>query len=196
MGRRQGGFVPAIGQRYDEEKPMSGENDAEQEDNTPAIAKNATVDAVVAIILLAIGSLVIYESQRLGAGWTSDGPGSGYFPFYIGLIMCISSVGILFQALVSKSKDTGTFATVQQTKQVASVLIPAALYVLVTTFLGLYLASALYLALFMIILGKYSAIRSVAVGVGVSVYFFMMFEVWFKVPLYKGTLNPTGFLGY
>jgi Tripartite tricarboxylate transporter TctB family len=175
---------------------MSGDNDAEQEDNTPAIAKNATVDAVVAIILLAIGSLVIYESQRLGAGWTSDGPGSGYFPFYIGLIMCISSVGILFQALVSKSKDTGTFATVQQTKQVASVLIPAALYVLVTTFLGLYLASAIYIALFMIILGKYSAVRSLAVGVGVSVYFFMMFEVWFKVPLYKGTLNPTGFLGY
>lgn len=44
---------------------MSGDNDAEQEDNTPAIAKNATVDAVVAIILLAIGSLVIYESSDL-----------------------------------------------------------------------------------------------------------------------------------
>jgi hypothetical protein len=26
--------------------------------------------------------------------------------------------------------------------------------------------------------------------------FFAMFEVWFKVPLFKGALNPTGFLGY
>jgi Tripartite tricarboxylate transporter TctB family len=85
---------------------------------------------------------------------------------------------------------------VQQTKRVASVLIPAAVYVLLTTFLGLYLASTIYIALFMIILGKYSPIKSVLVGVGVSVYFFLMFEVWFKVPLYKGTLNPTGFLGY
>ncbi|HEY6133067.1 MAG TPA: tripartite tricarboxylate transporter TctB family protein [Rubrivivax sp.] len=174
---------------------MSDEQDSDH-DNTPAIAKNATVDAVVAGLLLALGSLVIYESRRLGSGWTTDGPGSGYFPFYIGLIICISSLGILYQALVSKSRDTGTFATVQQTKQVASVLIPAAVYVLLVTFLGLYLASAIYIALFMVIMGKYSWVKSVLVGVGVSVYFFLMFEVWFKVPLYKGTLNPTGFLGY
>jgi hypothetical protein len=175
---------------------MSDPQGAEQQDHSPAIAKNATVDAVVAAILLAVGGVVLYESNRLGASWGSDGPGSGYFPFYIGLIMCVSSLGILFQALLSKSRDTGTFATKQQTKQVASVLIPAAFYVLATTFLGLYVASAIYIALFMIIMGKYPALKSVLLGVAVCTYFFLMFEVWFKVPLYKGTLNPTGFLGY
>jgi hypothetical protein len=175
---------------------MSDDKGAAHEDNSPAIAKNATVDAVVAVILLTIGAVVIYESNRLGSGWSTDGPGSGYFPFYIGLILCVSSLGILYQALVSKSRNTGTFATVQQTKQVASVLIPAGVYVLVTTFLGLYVASAIYIALFMVIMGKYSAVKSIVLGVAVSTYFFMMFEVWFKVPLYKGTLNPTGFLGY
>jgi hypothetical protein len=175
---------------------MSDDKGAEHEDNSPAIAKNATVDAVVAVILLVIGAVVIYESNRLGSGWSSDGPGSGYFPFYIGLILCVSSLGILYQALVSKSRDTGTFATAKQTKQVASVLIPAAVYVFLTTFLGLYLASAIYIALFMIIMGKYKVIKSVVVGVAVSVYFFLMFEVWFRVPLYKGTLDPTSFIGY
>ncbi|MDP3614853.1 MAG: tripartite tricarboxylate transporter TctB family protein [Rubrivivax sp.] len=160
------------------------------------MAKNNTVDAVVAFLLLALGLVVIFEARRLGAGWTTDGPGSGYFPFYIGVLISISALGILFQALFSKSRDTGTFATVKQTKQVASVLIPAAIYVLAVTFLGLYLASAIYIAFFMIILGKYSPVKSVLVGVGVSVYFFLMFEVWFTVPLYKGMLNPTGFLGY
>jgi Tripartite tricarboxylate transporter TctB family len=174
---------------------MSDDHDTE-EDNTPAVAKNATVDAVVAFLLLVLGVVVMFEARRLGAGWTTDGPGSGYFPFYIGLLITISSVGILYQALFSKSRDAGTFATVKQTKQVASVLIPAAFYVLVVTFLGLYVASAIYIALFMIILGKYSPLKSVLVGVGVSVYFFLMFEVWFKVPLYKGMLDPTGFLGY
>jgi hypothetical protein len=80
---------------------MSEDNDAEHDD-TPPIAKNATVDAIVAAVLLGIGSLVIYESNRLGSGWTSDGPGSGYFPFYIGLIMCVSSLGILYQSLCSR----------------------------------------------------------------------------------------------
>ena len=35
-----------------------------------------------------------------------------------------------------------------------------------------------------------------AIGVGVMTFFFLMFEVWFKVPLYKGLLDPLGFLGY
>jgi hypothetical protein len=175
---------------------MSDPQDHEEEDNTPAVAKNNTVDAVVAVLLLLVGSVVIFDARRLGAGWTTDGPGSGYFPFYIGLLLCISALGILFQSLISKSRDTGTFATVKQTKQVASVLLPAALYVLMVTFLGLYLASAIYIALFMIVLGKYSPLKSLLVGFGVCIYFFLMFEVWFKVPLFKGMLNPTGFLGY
>jgi hypothetical protein len=187
--------LPDAGADHHKETAMSDEHDAEQDD-TPAVAKNATVDAVVAALLLALGSLVIFEARRLGAGWTSDGPGSGYFPFYVGVLICISSLGILYQATFSKSRDTSTFATVKQTKQVASVLVPAAFYVLAVTFLGLYVASAIYIALFMIILGKYSPLKSVLVGVGVSVYFFLMFEVWFKVPLYKGMLDPTRFLGY
>jgi hypothetical protein len=57
-------------------------------------------------------------------------------------------------------------------------------------------ASALFIALFMIILGKYSPLKSVVVGVAVNALFFMMFEVWFKVPLYKGALDLLAFLGY
>ena len=30
----------------------------------------------------------------------------------------------------------------------------------------------------------------------VNAIFFMMFEVWFKVPLFKGSLEPLSFLGY
>jgi hypothetical protein len=174
---------------------MSEAQDAAHDDS-PAVAKNATVDAVVAVILFVLGAIVIFESQRLGAEWTSDGPGSGYFPFYIGLILCISALGIFYQATFSKSRDTDTFATRQQVKQVASVLLPAAVYVFMITFLGIYIASAIYIALFMIILGKYPPIKSVLLGVAVNVYFFVMFEVWFKVPLYKGTLDPLAFLGY
>jgi hypothetical protein len=33
-------------------------------------------------------------------------------------------------------------------------------------------------------------------GGAVSAVMFMMFEVWFKVPLFKGEFNPLGFLGY
>ena len=163
---------------------------------SPAVVKNHTVDAVVAVLLVLIGAVVVVEARRLGAGWTSDGPGSGYFPFYIGLIICISGLGILYQSTLGNSRDTEPFVDRQQLKRVMSVLLPAALYVLGVNFLGLYLASAIYIAMFMIILGKYTVLKSVLVALIVNAVFFAMFEVWFKVPLFKGSLDPLRFLGY
>ena len=158
--------------------------------------KTNLVEAVVAGILLIVGIGTVFESRRLGSGWTTDGPGAGYFPFYIGVIIVISSLGILFQALASKSKNTEIFVDAVQLRRVLSVLIPAALYVLTVTFLGLYVASAIYIALFMIILGKYSWIKAVIAALAVNTLFFFMFEVWFKVPLFKGALDPLRALGY
>ena len=69
-------------------------------------------------------------------------------------------------------------------------------YVLGIALLGLYVASAVYIALFMVILGKYSWVKAALAALAVNTLFFFMFEVWFKVPLFKGTLDPLSFLGY
>jgi hypothetical protein len=154
------------------------------------------VDAVVALLVLGLGLVVLQGSWHLGSRWTSDGPGSGYFPFYIGLIMCIAGVGIFLQALFGKKKNREIFVDSVQLRRVLSVLIPALVYVLAVQFVGLYVASAVYIALFMIVLGKYSPLKSIIAGLAVNALFFMMFEVWFKVPLFKGSLDPLRFLGY
>lgn len=154
------------------------------------------VDAVVAAILLALGILVVVTSIELGATWGSDGPGSGYFPFGIGVLVCISGGGALLQALFSKEKDMEVFVDGEQLKRVLQVLIPAIIYVGAIEVIGVYVSSAVYIALFMILLGKFSAFKAVVAALIVNVVFFMMFEVWFKVPLYKGSMNPLGFLGY
>lgn len=154
------------------------------------------VEAAVSAVLLVVGIVVIFESRRLGAGWTSDGPGSGYFPFYIGLIITISALGILYQALLGKERNTEVFVDREQLGRVLSVLLPATVYVGAIALVGIYVASAIYIALFMIVLGKYSWIKSVIAAVAINVVLFCMFEVWFKVPLYKGSLDPLAFLGY
>ena len=154
------------------------------------------VETVVAALIVVMGIIVIQGSRSLGSGWTSDGPGAGYFPFYIGVILCIAGAGILFQSLVGKGKNTEIFVDNEQLKRVLSVLLPALVYVGAVQFLGLYLASFIYIALFMVYLGKYSWIKSVIAAGAVITLFFFMFEVWFKVPLFKGTLDPLRFLGY
>jgi len=154
------------------------------------------VDALVAAVLLAIGILVTVTSWKLGAGWTSDGPGSGYFPFGIGVIITISSAATMFQSLFGKNKNTEVFVDGEQVVRVLQVFIPAIFYVAGIEFLGVYVASAIYITVFMIWLGKFSIIKAVIAALAVNVVFFFMFEVWFKVPLYKGTLDLLGFTGY
>lgn len=172
----------------------------EQENSTAApqrsVVATNVVEAAVAAVLLLIGAVVMWESHRLGASWTSDGPGAGYFPFYIGLMIVVSSVGIFYQALLSKERNTETFVDAEQLKRVMSVLLPALVYVFAVNFLGLYVASAIYIALFMIVLGKYPWLKSTVAAVAINTLLFFMFEVWFKVPLFKGSLDPLRALGY
>lgn len=167
-------------------------------DEPPArpLVRNVTVDSVVAACLVVIGLVVIVEARRLGAGWGSDGPGSGYFPFYIGLILAVCGAAIFVQSLRARATDDEVFVDSVQMRRVLSVLLPSVLYVGVIMLLGVYVASALFIALFMIVLGRYPVLKSVVVGAAVSVLFFCMFEIWFKVPLHKGALDPLGFLGY
>ena len=160
------------------------------------LARNASVDAVVAALLTIAGMVVMFEAHRLGASWASDGPGSGYFPFYVGAMLCIGGIGILYQSLLSRNADHKVFVTRVQFKRVQSVLLPTAVYVGAIMLLGQYVASAVFVALFMVWLGKYSPLKSVLLGIAVSAFFFVMFEVWFKVPLYKGALDLLGFTGY
>ncbi len=148
-----------------------------------------TMDVAVALAFLAFGLLVAWDSSRLGAKWAEDGPQSGYFPFYVGLIICIASLVNAVLALRVKAADGESFVSAEQLKAVLSVAIPTLLYVLLIQILGIYAASTLFIAAFMMWLGKYGWLRSALVGCGVSVAFFLMFEIWFHVPLPKGPIE-------
>ena len=170
-------------------------NDPTESSSSDGVRTNS-MEIAVAALVLAFGLVTAFESWRLGARWTDDGPGAGYFPFYIGLVICFASSGILLQALRARSRSRDVFVDRPSLKRVLQVLLPALLYVVAIHFVGVYLASAIYIALFMVVLGKYAWTKALLAGVLVNVLFFLMFEVWFKVPLFKGELDPTRFLGY
>jgi len=55
-------------------------------------------------------------------------------------------------------------------------------------------SSAIFIMAFMLVLGRESILRAALVGIAVPVFLFLMFEVWFLVPLPKGPLEA--YLGY
>lgn len=162
------------------------EIDPNVNENTVA---TGTVEIVVAAIFM-IGSLIVmWDSNRLGAGWADDGPEAGYFPFYCALIMLLASGVTLVTNLMSNIKDHSNFVDRSAFKLVLSVLVPTVVYVVAIGYLGIYVASVIFIAFFMIWLGKYPLYKVVPVSIGVPVFLFMMFEIWFLVPLPKGPLE-------
>jgi len=169
-------------------------NDAGAPPEEPGIATR-TVELAVALLLFALGALIAYKSWELGAVWRDDGPGSGYFPFYIALLICGSSAVVALRAFRSGA-DAEVFVTHAQLKLVMTVLLPSLGFVIATQLLGLYVGSFLFIVGFMVWVGHYSWLRSTTIAFAVMALVFLMFEVWFKVPLFKGVFNPLGFLGY
>ena len=91
----------------------------------------------------------------MGASWGADGPEAGYFPFYVSLIILLSSTVTLYQAaIVNKKKKTESFVDSEPLKQVMAVLLPATVFVLGVQLIGIYVSAALYIAIFMVWLGK------------------------------------------
>jgi putative tricarboxylic transport membrane protein len=164
-------------------------------DDSPRLASVRTMDIAVALVLIAVAGVVINDSLRLGMRWRPiEGPGAGYFPFYIGLILALSSAVTLLRAVVDKPAAGQTFVTRAAFRRVLAVLLPLVVYIVVLGFIGIYVASAVYIALFMWYFGKYPLTRGALIGVSISVALFLMFEVWFLVPLPKGPLEEM--LGY
>jgi len=159
-----------------------------QPEDRPA-ASTRTLELVVGGLIFLFGLAVVYDSLRIGIAWASDGPESGYFPFYIGVLILISSGTVIFRSWSNARLAARPFVGVGQLKLVLMLLVPSIVYVGFIELVGIYVASVLFIGFFMMWLGKYSLARTLPVAVGVMVAFFLVFEIWFKVPLPKGPLE-------
>jgi putative tricarboxylic transport membrane protein len=168
--------------------------DEQQRSSRATGVKQRTMEIVMAVFFFAIGVVMIVDNYRLGAGWAKDGPESGYFPLRVGVIICISAAILLVQRLLGKARDEQVFVTMERLKPVLLVLAPTALYVLAIQFIGIYVASAVFIAAFMRVMGRYGWVKTLLVSIGFAVVLFWLFEVQFMVPLPKGPLETL--LGY
>jgi len=149
-------------------------------------------DYLTAFILMALGGIVLVDAMRLGIGWGTDGPRSGFFPFWLARIMIVTCTVIFVQTFWRGSREA--FVSREQLGPVLKVILPAAAMVLLTHFVGLYAAAALYTGFYMRWVGRHSWMSVVAVALAISVISFLIFELWFLVPMPKGPVES--WLGY
>jgi hypothetical protein len=168
--------------------------DKQDSDESRPLLSNRTADVFVALLLLGGCAIVIYDSTRIGFGWREgEGPAPGYFPFYIAMVLGGASIINLIGALRGTGRGE-IFVSLRPFGRVLAVLIPSIAYVALIQYLGIYVASAIFILAFMVVIGRENPLKGLAVSAAVPVALFLLFEKWFLVPLPKGPLEA--WLGY
>lgn len=151
---------------------------------------NRWPELLVALFLIVTGIIVVVDSVRVGIGWEEgEGPRAGYFPFYIGCILLVSSGWILFGAVMKFRRAQPQFATWTELRSVMQMLVPLTIYVIAVVFLGIYLSSLVLIGFFMKVHGKFGWVATVLTSIAVPLSAFLLFERWFLVPLPKGPIE-------
>lgn len=162
----------------------------EGEAQEPALVSVRAADIAVAVLFLIASAIVITDSTRLGFHWKpNEGPAPGYFPFYIAVVMAISSAINLARAVISRAEGEETLTTRTGVLRMSAIFVPALIYVFAMDYIGIYVSSTIYIAAFMLFFGKFPLWKALAVSLSISAISFMMFEVWFLVPLPKGPVE-------
>jgi putative tricarboxylic transport membrane protein len=149
-------------------------------------------DLITAAMLAAVGGLVLADGLRLGIGWSTDGPRSGFFPFWLAVVLLSCCLIIAVQAL--RRPSSRPFIARAALRPVLLMLVPATAAVALMQVIGLYVASALYLVFYMRWVGRHGWAAVALVAVCFPVVTFLVFERWFLVPMPKGPLES--WLGY
>ena len=157
--------------------------------DSPAVASTRAVDLVVSLLLLAFAGVLAFDNWRTGMGWDATGPQAGYFPFYLSAILAAASLWGLAKELLVRGRASGTFVTREQLRRVMQVFVPTLLFCLFTQWLGLYVASFLLIAGFMVFVGRIAAWKSLLTAFLFSLVMFVTFEIAFDVIMPKGPLE-------
>jgi len=159
-------------------------------DGTPYATRRALEIWTAGAVAL-VGVVVSLESLTHDIAWNEAGPGSGYFPFRIGvllagiaLIQIVRGTGRASQA--SDASGPVIFVTREELGRSLSVFLPTAALVMAMFLLGSYVPSAIYLAWMLRRHGGRGWLASAAYGAVVMAVFFLIFDVWFRVPLARG----------
>lgn len=146
-------------------------------------------ELLTAAVTAAMGSAILYGATEYGIGWAKSGPEPGFFPFYIGLIVTIASLGTMVQVTLRRHRFGEVVLDRRQLRIVLGFALPMVAFVIVAKLVGLYVATALYLFLSMRLQGGYRTLLSLAVALGMPVFLYVVLEKGFQVYLLKGPLE-------
>jgi putative tricarboxylic transport membrane protein len=158
-------------------------------EDSPAVTDIRSVEIVTLLLLVALAMLLAWDNRRTGMGWDATGPQAGYFPFYLSVILAGACFWGLAKEFLARKHASETFVTRDQLRRVLQVFFPTLLFCLLTQWLGLYVASFLLVAGFMVSIGRIAAWKSLLTAFLFVLTMFVTFDIAFDVIMPKGPLE-------
>ncbi|MCP3465605.1 tripartite tricarboxylate transporter TctB family protein [Bradyrhizobium sp. CCGUVB23] len=143
-----------------------------------------------AILTGSFGAAVVVSSLDNGIGWSSAGVDAGTFPFLTGVIIVLGSLYNLGRGALPAATLASVPVAITPTelRRLASLFVPAAIFVAAIPLLGMYLASAIYIFAVLAIPRHQSMPRALAMAAATALALYVVFERMFQVTLPHGAL--------
>jgi hypothetical protein len=158
-------------------------------DAGPFVSRFA-VESAFATLTGAFGALIVKGALEFNVGWGDIGPEAGYFPFRVGILIILASlVNLVLAILRRRELAAELFLTREQVRHVVAFVVPVIVLVGVAVWLGIYVATALYLLFMVGFVARHRSWVALVVSLGTPVVLFLLFEYAFLTPLLKGPLE-------
>ncbi|MCJ7664912.1 MAG: tripartite tricarboxylate transporter TctB family protein [Desulfobacterales bacterium] len=122
-------------------------------------------------------------------------PGPGFLPFWVGIILSLFSIALFIETFIKtrSGKNLNEPPRMPGRKilyRVGGVILLTAGVAVLMTYLGFVLNATLFVSGILFLMERVSVVRSVIIGLAMSVSLYLIFEYWMEIGL------PAGFLGF
>lgn len=155
--------------------------------------RTAELAMAILLALLSIG-VMVKSTDGLSIGWIKGaGPGSGVWPFWLGLGMllaCVMTIVRWFRRVTPESRSEEPFMSAK-TAQIVGVTVAALTVLLIGShIIGIYFSMMIFLIFYLRILGRHSWLLSLSLTLLTPAVLFLFFEWALVLPLPKGYAEP------
>ena len=148
-----------------------------------------SLESVFLAVFALLGGTVILMSVRLGFG-SPEEPGSGFFPFFVGLFILLTASFLWVRSAWAKSRKAPSpelFAN--GGKRFWGMVVTFLAWIVLAPWLGYIIVTFLSSLAFSKILGEKGWGRSLALAAGITALVYLLFDLWFYLDLPRGLLD-------
>ena len=147
-----------------------------------------SADRVTAVLLLALSVAFAAGALKSYSWWGPGGPGSAFLPFWLGLVMALLALMMLFKSIKQTDPGESWLPRGEGLRDMMVVLGATIAFIALLRVTGMIVGTALYLAALLWYLGRHPWWMTLGIALAAAGFNWLVFVHWLRVPMPEGML--------